>query len=73
MKGQPFCKIEGHSDLYRDKNTGALLFVTPNKRAEKAMLRAEKVDASIKLETLYSDMQEMKLQIAELIELVRNK
>lgn len=70
-----FIPVEGHSDLARDPNTGAVMNINRDKirasRERKKILRQkqkEEQELKAKVEGLESDISDMKNMLSQLIE-----
>ncbi len=63
-----YIPVEGHSDLFRDASTGAIININKNK-ATKARLAREKIlKEKQEIEELKSDVAEIKLLLKQLLE-----
>jgi hypothetical protein len=69
MKG--YAKVEGHQNLYRDKQTGAIVNMDDQgyRNYKKKFLKEER--SKNELQTLKSELDESKKQIEELKELIQ--
>ena len=59
--------IEGHKNLYRDENTGAILNADNIEYANYLKLRDEKIKQKNEIDSLKKELSEIKLLLKELI------
>lgn len=59
--------IEGHKNLYRDENTGAILNADNIEYANYLKLRDEKIKQKNEIDSLKKELLEIKLLLKELI------
>lgn len=61
-------RVQGHDDLYRDDNTGMIISINKHDASHYKNIRAQKIKEKQELETLKSDVNDIKAMLQQLLE-----
>ena len=68
QKRMKYTKVDGNSDLVRDKKSGAILNINRNEFDKAKAARAERFREKEELKTLKNDVSELKSMLQQLLE-----
>ena len=66
MDNENLIPVEGHSNLYRDKNTGAIINTDNSGYAQYKKMKQRRQTERVELDTLKKDIDEIKSLLKEL-------